>query len=282
VSADTSVTITLVASVTLTGKVLDPLGNGLPNQCVFLAAAGTTNWIKSTTDASGNYAFQVSPGNYDLKVQTSNNSPSLNAPRVYWLDTSYSNSKLSLTQSTIMNITLPAKKVSVHVQDPAGNPVANVGITTNNFFNFNLTLGTLRVMGRSEYPSLYPPATTNASGDTTLWLFPTPTDQTYTFTATPPPGLSFLTFNVHDTTVTSDLTVVVVLQFVHAPPVTTVTTAPPANPQGEYTDQVTVTLSATAYTGFTIQATYYTIDGGAKQTYSAPFAVSGLGTHSVK
>jgi hypothetical protein len=76
--------------------------------------------------------------------------------------------------------------------------------------------------------------------------------------------------------------VVIVPQFVHALPVTTATTAPPANPQGEYTDPVTVTLSATAYTGFTIQATYYTIDGGAKQTYSAPFAVSGLGTHSVK
>jgi hypothetical protein len=78
------------------------------------------------------------------------------------------------------------------------------------------------------------------------------------------------------------MTVVIVLQFVHAAPVTTATTAPPPNPQGEYTGPVTITLSATAYTGFTIQATYYTIDGGAKQTYSAPFVVSGDGTHTVK
>jgi len=45
---------------------------------------------------------------------------------------------------------------------------------------------------------------------------------------------------------------------------------------------VTVTLLATPYTGFAIQATYYAVDEGAKQTYSVPFGVSGLGTHSVR
>src|SRR5437868_8600526 len=81
-----------------------------------------------------------------------------------------------------MDITIPAKRVNIHVQDPSGNPVAGVKIQTDNQpGSSNLTLGTLSGHGDSWYSS---PLTTNASGDIVFWLFPT----SYDFSAIPPTG----------------------------------------------------------------------------------------------
>lgn len=49
-----------------------------------------------------------------------------------------------------------------------------------------------------------------------------------------------------------------------------------------YVDPVSVSLYATADTGFSISHIYYKLDGGSQQTYSAPFMVSGTGTHSIE
>lgn len=73
---------------------------------------------------------------------------------------------------------------------------------------------------------------------------------------------------------------------VHEKPITSASlNSNPATP-GEglqiYTDPVTVTLSAVADTGYSIANTYYKVDGGAQQTYTAPFTVSGSGTHSIE
>lgn len=73
---------------------------------------------------------------------------------------------------------------------------------------------------------------------------------------------------------------------VHARPVSTATLSPsptsPASGLTIYTDPVTVTLQATADSGYFIANIYYKIDGGAQQTYSSPFTVSGSGTHSIE
>jgi hypothetical protein len=73
---------------------------------------------------------------------------------------------------------------------------------------------------------------------------------------------------------------------VHNRPVTTATLSPDpttvANDLSFYTDPVTVALSATADTGYSIQNTYYKIDGGAQEIYSGAFTVSGTGKHSIE
>ena len=260
----------------LSGQLLDPDGNGIANEYINLAAWGTDNWIMQRTDASGGYFFEVAAGDYKISIGAYGGiSP--NAPRYFYL---YTTAPLSLTQSMTMNITLPEKRVSVHVQGPAGNPVANVGLTTTYICN-NLPLGTLPANECSGYYS-NAPATTNASGDAVLWLFPNGSGNTYTFTATPPADSPFVTFNVYDVNVVSDMTIIIVLQFVHAPPVTNASISPPPDPQGAYPDPATIALSATATPGFTVAATYYSVDGGSTQTYSTPFVVSGDGTHTVR
>jgi hypothetical protein len=66
------------------------------------------------------------------------------------------------------------------------------------------------------------------------------------------------------------------------PPVTTATLAGPSGNNGWYTGPVTVTLSATDADGAAdVAGTSYSVDGGAAQTYTTPFDVTGDGTHIV-
>lgn len=61
---------------------------------------------------------------------------------------------------------------------------------------------------------------------------------------------------------------------------TTVAQLPAANANGWYNASVPVTLVAKDNLSG-VAATYYTVDGGAAQTYTGPFSVSGDGTHTV-
>ena len=73
------------------------------------------------------------------------------------------------------------------------------------------------------------------------------------------------------------------LQVDSIPPTTTASLSGPLGGGGWYTGAVQVTLSAQDNPGGSgVAATYYSIDGGPTQTYSAPFTVSGDGTHSVQ
>ncbi|HSX08917.1 MAG TPA: DNRLRE domain-containing protein [Candidatus Saccharimonadales bacterium] len=69
-------------------------------------------------------------------------------------------------------------------------------------------------------------------------------------------------------------------QFI-TPPVTTASLSPTPRSDGSYTGPVTVTLSATPATGYTLFNSYYTIDGGSQQTYTSPFTITGDGSHTI-
>ncbi len=63
-------------------------------------------------------------------------------------------------------------------------------------------------------------------------------------------------------------------------PTTTASLAGPAGKNGWYTGPVTVTLKAVAGS-HPVAATYYTLDGGASQSYTSPFAVSTEAAHAL-
>ncbi len=281
ISGDTVLDFVLVPSgvAGLNGRIKDRFGNGLGGVQVNLSASGGGSAIQVTTDNTGAYAFQVAPGDYALAIYGYDNAAAFNAPRYFAL---YATG-FTLSANTIADITVPTHRVTVHVQDPAGNPVANTIINSNTPYASGLSIGPFSGYGYSGYPTWMPAAVTDAGGDLVMWLFPNADSyNTYTLTATPPSGSPFVTFNISNISVSSDKDIVVVLQFVHDSPVTTANLSPLPDGNGEYPNPTIVSLSATAFSGFTVAATYYRVDSGSTQTYTAPFTVSGAGPHTIR
>jgi protocatechuate 3,4-dioxygenase beta subunit len=277
-TANSQQTLTMKAPVTLSGRVLDGVGQPLANQTVAIAPSGTSNYVSSTTDANGNYNFSTTTGNYLIKVSGSN-SVTANAPASYLIQ---SNAALTLSQNTTMDIPLNVKKVTLLVQDAVGNPQANIGISTNGPSE-TAPIGTVTNTSATSSYSTSTGLKTDNSGIANVWLFPTSNGNNYTITATPPNGSIFNTFSLSSVTVTQDETEVISLQYNHATPTTTATLSPAPDNQGNYSDPTSVTLSATAASGYTIPNgnTFYTIDGGSQQTYSSPFTITGNGSHTI-
>ncbi|HZQ38476.1 MAG TPA: carboxypeptidase-like regulatory domain-containing protein [Dehalococcoidia bacterium] len=184
ITANTTLNFVLAdsGSITVSGQVTDSLGNGAAGQHVVF------NSFTATTDSTGAYSLQLAPGNYSVEVY-GNGGGTL--PGNYFLETSQ---PVSLTQSTTLNLMVPARQVSVHVQAPDGTPVAGVSVTTNNPGVSSLTLaGEPANFGGSYYNPNGP--ATDALGNATLWLLP-PGGSGYTFTAAPPAGTPFATLSL--------------------------------------------------------------------------------------
>lgn len=233
ITANTIINFVLVSagSVVLSGQVQDANGQGIAGQRVDLTSGSYQ--LSDVTDAAGNYRFQTARGNYHLQIMASNPaSAARNAPGSYNLTTK--NTPLALTESMVLDLTLPFKRVAVYVQDPSGNPVAKAKFEVNNPTNYHLRLGSFSAYGSSHY--LTYPAITNATGDAVLWLFPTDHATSYTFTITPPAGTPFVIFNVSNIMVTEDTSEIIVLQYDHAPTVSAATVMPAPNAGGLYAE----------------------------------------------
>src|SRR5579875_2785190 len=269
---DTTRTVTVASPITVSGQLLDPHGQGIAGQEVSLNPVDGGAGGQAYTDSSGNYSINVAPGNYTMQLYSANQAS--NAPTDYNLTTA----AFSLTQSTTLNLTLPEAQVSLQAQDANGNPVAGAAVYVSNVYLYDESLGDGQT---ANGPTSGGPYKTDSAGNATFWVLKTTESATYTLTIEPPANSPLVNFNLDSISITSDTTELVSLQYVHAPPVTSLSLSPDPDSSGNYSDPTTVTLSASAYTGYTIADIYYTVDGGAQKTYSQPFAVSGNGQHTI-
>jgi hypothetical protein len=278
IAANTVDNFTLVsaAAVTVSGHVLDGLGQGIPSFPVRLNPAGGGTALFATTDANGAYSFQVAPGSYSLRLAITSGAGSSPIPN--FMD--ITSTGFTVTGNLALELALPLKRVTVHVQDPGGTAVAGASVTTNTFVAVaqTTTIAGLGFFGNTHQNF---GVATNAAGDATLWLFPPNSGNPYTLSVSPPSGSPFASFSLPGVTFSSDISEITILQFVHVPPVTTTTTTPLPNGAGNFVGPVTVTLAATAANGFTVASILYSVDGGSNQTYTAPFVVTGNGLHTV-
>lgn len=186
-------------TVTLTGHVYNPAGNPLQGQMVQLGPSGTI--AQTETDASGFYSLQATAGDYTFAVEATGITNG-----IHYTHSFRTTSNLSLNHSLILDITLPFKRVDMHVQDSSGNPIPNVIISSNAPTN-SFLVGTIQFTGRSQANNIV----TNTNGDVSVWLYASPMGQPYVFTATPPANSNFTTTTLGDISVQSDMTVNITL-----------------------------------------------------------------------
>jgi hypothetical protein len=282
ITTQTDLTLTLSTANVFSGRVLDGAGNGVGAQKVDLSAP-TLPAVQTPTAAGGSFALNVQPGAYQLGVHGygSDAQPGAALPQYYTIWSSTPG--LSLTENLTLDLALPLKRVTVQVQDPGGTGVPNVTLTTNYPTNCALPLAGLTTCGYSAY--WWGGLTTDVDGKATLWLLPTESpdaSHTYVITAVPPADSPYVTFAVSNIEVASAKSIVIVLPWLHNPPITEASLAPSPGPGGTYLGPVTVTLSATAFGGATITERNYELDGGGTKTYTGAFQVTGDGTHTLK
>ena len=280
VQDDIALTMTLESPITLSGRVLDGAGSPVPNQVIQLFPSVGGTFFMRTTQSDGTYSFEIPAGEYEIQMRNISQTV-ISVPR-YDLNT-LTDHYLSLTADTILDITLPLKRVDVRVQDAQGNPVPGVELQAPNPqpTNYELEIAGVPAFGRSVYHSGYFPIT-DANGNATMWLFPTPGSSGYTISAVPPASSPFTVFTVSNVQVTSDKVEVIVLQFIHDRPVTVASIDPEPDAEGIHSGPVTVILSATAFTGFSIESTFYSVNGGPEQIYTEPFVISDDGVHVIE
>jgi hypothetical protein len=272
ISSDTSLDFVLVpvaTIVTVSGRVTDRAGNG-----VNVASVSFGAFASPLTDASGFYSRQLETGTYLFFVSNGI------APFIPIDDWRVVVPSISITADTTFDLQLPTSSLSVHVQDAAGNPVSNVKLYAIQQGEASLNLTTSLGQLSATASNVRTNATTDAFGNATMWVF-AGADASYTVRATPPDGSVFAPFTVSPLNIDGDRDVIISLQFVHAPPTTTATVSPSPNSQGLYSNPVSLSLSAAAYAGFTVAATYYSVDNGPTQAYGSPFTVSGDGAHMI-
>ncbi len=203
--------------ITLSGRVTDATGNGVMAE-LDLSPAGFGYCRFScgslTTDESGHYSLQVSPGTYQLFMKASNGY-SLNVPSGFQFIGD--GPTLNLTQDTTLDLVLDPRRVDVHVEDLEGNPIAGASLQTSGVNFESLSVGSISLLhGGSGYfagnfgGEIFP--TTDSAGNATLWLFPTPVGQAYTILVTPSDGSDLARFSLQGLQVTSNKSLIISLQ----------------------------------------------------------------------
>lgn len=214
INGDTSKTITMQKVKVLSGYLYDSLGGTLPNQTISLREPGTNSLIATTTtNSSGFYSIAAIPNSYNIQVTASNNSTSLKAPKTYNLYLG----EYSLVNDSTLNLTLPFKKVDIHVKNSLNVPVSNATINTtptspvNGVFSVSGLSASL-VVSHYSAGGANPLPKTDEFGNATLWLLPNGSNDPYSFVVTPQSGSGYTAATLANNFITSNTSKVIILQ----------------------------------------------------------------------
>ena len=192
VLGDTSANLIMNSSILVEGRITNREGVGLPDVAVQLSGQGGG---VTQTDSQGHYSMRVSLGQYEFIVISSRtDSRNLNLPYEFYL-----NSPLNIDHNIAVDVLVPVKKISVHIQDIYGNPIENVRINTSSPLMTVSVYGLPRAVG---YSNTF--GNTDSSGNVTLWLLQTDSTHAYTFFINPPSGSNYAPFNLENVQFSED------------------------------------------------------------------------------
>ncbi len=128
VTGDADLTIQVPPLQSLSGRITDRDGNGLPGHRLCLMHSGCASRLCSqdcvSSDGGGSYTINLSPGTYDAELF----SPLVpTSPLGFYVFTS----TITLSQSTELDFTFPNRVVTGTVLNVDGTPAANVAVSDN-------------------------------------------------------------------------------------------------------------------------------------------------------
>jgi MBG domain-containing protein/carboxypeptidase family protein/centrosomal CEP192-like protein len=203
INGNTTITVHLVPTRTLSGTITDAGGNPAAGLTLELSNSATTE--SSTTNAHGDYQIAVPDGTYDVTVVQSGGATG-DLPNSF-LDEN--GGGLVVSGDMTANYTLAADPVDVIVLGPDGTPVAGAAVSTNG-----------DIFGGGASASLFGISLSNGfeadrnrisdnSGDARLWLFGG-TNLQGTLQVTPPAGSGLAEANIPlPATINGNTTIVV-------------------------------------------------------------------------
>ena len=194
------VTLTEPVRVLLDGVLQGHDGTPIENQLIRLQDSAGLNTRDIRTDASGNYSYSVPPGNYSLRMYSSG-SPQM--PRSFDL---YS-AGFPLDNDQTRDLVVPNLLLDIRVIDPNEAPVPGAQVSANAQRGTSFSTG-----GIQFYGATYGYGSSDPSGQVRMPLFP----DDYRVRVTPPPGSNFFPLSI-DTSVSSDKTLFVILEFIEPP-----------------------------------------------------------------
>jgi hypothetical protein len=124
---------------------------------------------------------------------------------------------LSFNQDTVLDMTIPGINVQVHVQDPAGNPIANAAVNATAPTGIQQSVSTSQGLLPFTLIHASDQSFTDSAGNAVIHVLPGDSPTDYQFNVAPPFGSGFMPFAA-SISVTSELRLVFALQLLNRPP----------------------------------------------------------------
>ncbi|MCU0452846.1 MAG: T9SS type A sorting domain-containing protein, partial [Bacteroidetes bacterium] len=197
VRTDTAMTVHLVPTVTLRGRITDRDGGAVGAQPIQLVSFTT---LYDTTDALGHYSLSASPGTYALDIHSLHGTANPRIPRQFMLRAN----DIVLAADSVLDIRLPNVSLNITVLDQVNAPVPGATISTE----MAMTSTTFGAGPAVFHGSIGGSVVSDSAGQAVFWMFPTVAD----LRISPPEGSGFRPFRVDSVALTSDMTLVVHLE----------------------------------------------------------------------
>ncbi len=168
---------------------------------------------------------------------------------------------------------VPLQDLVVTVVTVDGRPIPGVAVSTPTAPEVTFEMNGFSFTGTSSFPGS---PSTDVNGLATLPLLP----GTYELRYTPSTG-GFVPFTNTVTVGATGSSIQVQLAYPHDPPTAAITPSGTSAGVDTFEDLVTVTVEPEAFDGFDVASTLITVDGGTPTPYTGPFAVTGLGPHTI-
>ncbi len=207
VTTDRTVDISVSPPVTVSGTITGYQNAPLKNTNLSFRNSLFSSDFYAQTNENGEYTVDIPKGTYQILIEGSTQGNETNMVPQFW---QVGVNDLAITANKTVDYQLALKKLELHVQNSSGVSLANAKVQFDGFITQQLEIANTQAFGSSSYRD---GVVTDSSGNVTLWLFPTNTqDGSYNIVIYPPEESDYTMGILDNFEIESDTSRTVVLQ----------------------------------------------------------------------